>query len=116
MKPVFYPRGHFPPVSNTERQREFRERNPGYYQRLHAKRRAEIKARAAQLEVAAPAPAPVPAPVIYTIPVPTWRLALPAPVVLPVLPALNPIEVMIGPAARPTPQPARRVADHPLAA
>jgi hypothetical protein len=27
-------------MSNCERQRLFRERNPGYYQRLHAKRRA----------------------------------------------------------------------------
>jgi len=33
-----------PPMSNTERQRRFRERNPGYYQRLHAKRRAAVKA------------------------------------------------------------------------
>jgi hypothetical protein len=31
-------------MSNTERQRRFRERNPGYYQRLHAKRRAEVEA------------------------------------------------------------------------
>jgi len=33
-----------PPMSNTERQRRFRERNPGYYQRLHAKRRAQVQA------------------------------------------------------------------------
>lgn len=32
------------PLSNTERQRLFRERHPGYYQRLHAKRRAAVKA------------------------------------------------------------------------
>jgi hypothetical protein len=81
MKPVFYPRGYFPPVSNTERQREFRERNPGYYQRLHAKRRAEAKALAAERAVAAE--------VILTLPVPTWRLALPAPVVDPLLIELN---------------------------
>ena len=31
-------------MSNTERQRLFRERHPGYYQRLHAKRRAATKA------------------------------------------------------------------------
>lgn len=31
-------------MSNTERQRRFRERNPGYYKRLHAKRRAQVKA------------------------------------------------------------------------
>ncbi|MGC4031893.1 MAG: hypothetical protein QM754_09215 [Tepidisphaeraceae bacterium] len=33
-----------PPVSNAERQRRFRERNPGYYQRLHARRRARLEA------------------------------------------------------------------------
>lgn len=38
-------------MSNTERQRQFRERNPGYYQRLHAKRRAAIKAGLAALRV-----------------------------------------------------------------
>jgi hypothetical protein len=37
-------------VSNTERQRQFRERNPGYYQRLHAQRRAEVKALRAMCE------------------------------------------------------------------
>jgi hypothetical protein len=31
------------PMSNTERQRRFRERNPGYYGRLHRKRKAAIK-------------------------------------------------------------------------
>ncbi len=43
----------FKPMSNAERQRQFRERNPGYYGRLHRKRRAEAEAyaaaRAAQL-------------------------------------------------------------------
>ena len=33
-----------PPVSNTERQRQFRLRNPGYYGRLRARRTAAIKA------------------------------------------------------------------------
>lgn len=32
------------PMSNTERQRRFRERNPGYYGRLHRKRKAAIRA------------------------------------------------------------------------
>ena len=32
------------PMSNTERQRRFRERNPGYYGRLHRKRNAPLKA------------------------------------------------------------------------
>jgi hypothetical protein len=35
-------------MSNTERQRQFRERHPGYYQRLHAQRRAAICERVAQ--------------------------------------------------------------------
>ena len=38
--------GKAPPVSNLERQRAFRKRNPGYYQRLHAKRSAGHKASA----------------------------------------------------------------------
>lgn len=50
--PSFIPRGAYPAKSkreqNAERQREFRERNPGYYGRLHAKRRAETKARYAE--------------------------------------------------------------------
>jgi len=36
-------------MGNGERQRLFLERNPGYYQRLHAKRRAATKARAAAM-------------------------------------------------------------------
>lgn len=46
--PKFYPRGSFPSKSkreqNADRQRQFRKRNPGYYQRLHAERRAQLKA------------------------------------------------------------------------
>ena len=37
------------PMSNTERQRRFRESHPGYYGRLHRKRRAGIKAMLARL-------------------------------------------------------------------
>lgn len=50
MEPQFYPRGYFPPVSNTERQRAFRERNPGYYGRLHRRKK---QARLARLKVQA---------------------------------------------------------------
>src|SRR5688572_24923223 len=80
--PVFFPRGSFPPVSNTERQRQFRERNPGYYGRLHAKSRAECKARvaaalAAVQQVALPVPPVTPV------------LMLPAPVQDPAMAALN---------------------------
>jgi len=57
----------FTPTSNTERQREFRERNPGYYGRLHAKRRAEsnVMVLAMAIQQAQPARAPLmlPAPV-----------------------------------------------------
>jgi hypothetical protein len=45
--PAFIPRGSHQAVSNTERQRQFRERNPGYYGRLHARRRAAVNARVA---------------------------------------------------------------------
>ena len=55
------------PMSNNERQRLFRERNPGYYGRLHAKRRAAVRALAAARAAAAilvkPAPVMLPAPV-----------------------------------------------------
>lgn len=43
-----------PPVSNTERQRRFRQRNPGYYGRLHRARKAEAEqCRVARLALAA---------------------------------------------------------------
>lgn len=57
-------------MDNGERQRLFRERNPGYYGRLHAKRNAAAKAAAAQLRAQAQALAETPEP-----------LALPAPAV-----------------------------------
>ena len=98
------------PMTNAERQAEFRKRNPGYYQRLHAQRRAAVQALAAQRKAAAQ--------VILTIPVPTVRLALPAPAVIPVLPGINTTEAMLAPAPAPLPiaQPARRFADRSLAA
>jgi hypothetical protein len=74
------------PVSNTERQREFRERNPGYYGRLHRKRKAEIEAhiaarKAAELALAEQQlPLFLPAPVEATPTATPVRLALPAPV------------------------------------
>jgi len=37
-------------MSNTERQRLFRQRHPGYYQRLHANRRAVSDAGIAAME------------------------------------------------------------------
>jgi hypothetical protein len=65
-------------MSNAERQRNFRKRNPGYYGRLHARRRSGIRASlAAQAaaEMAAPAPAAV--------------LMLPAPVEMILIPGMN---------------------------
>jgi len=56
-----------PAMTNTERQRQFRKRNPGYYGRLHAKRRAQSKptlyAMAMQQAEPARAPLMLPAPV-----------------------------------------------------
>jgi hypothetical protein len=62
-------------MSNAERQREFRERNPGYYGRLHAIRRAECRARVAALLAAArqavlPAPLQIPLKPILMLPAP----------------------------------------------
>jgi hypothetical protein len=70
-------------MTNTERQRQFRERNPGYYQRLHARRRAKIKAAVA-LRAAAAQPLALPAASEpLALPAMPVRLALPAPVETP---------------------------------
>jgi hypothetical protein len=57
----------FKPTSNYQRQQEFLARHPGYYQRYHAKRRAELKAalaaQQAQLQATAREPLMLPAPV-----------------------------------------------------
>jgi len=63
-------------MSNAERQRQFRERNPGYYARLHAKRRAAVRAMAAARAAAAVPATPAP-------------LMLPAPVEVIVIPGMN---------------------------
>jgi hypothetical protein len=90
-------RREHPPMTNAQRQAAFRKRNPGYYQRLHAQRRAVLKAmmeqrlaaeRAERAAAEAMAQA-TPEPAILALPVPTFRLALPAPVVDPTLLALN---------------------------
>lgn len=66
--PDFQRRGSRPPMSNTERQRAFRERNPGYYGRLHRQRKAEQRAfvaahnAAKQLVALKPMPLMLPAP------------------------------------------------------
>ncbi len=81
-----------PPMSNAERQRQFRERNPGYYGRLMARRRAASKAdaaRAAALQVAAVKREP---------------LMLPAPVEVVEIPGMNMIRAILEmPALSPVP-------------
>jgi hypothetical protein len=64
-----------PPLSNAERQRQFRARHPNYYHRYRARRKAAIAGRLAVM--AAPAAAE--------------PLALPAPVQMPLFPGLNAI-------------------------
>jgi len=71
------------PKSNTERQRQFRERNPGYYGRLHARRRAAMDADVVRLLAAAQATA-----------VKREPLALPAPLVAIEIPGMNTIPAM----------------------
>lgn len=72
-------------MSNTERQRQFRERNPGYYGRLHARRRAASRPRQAQLIAAAQPTAKERQP-----------LMLPAPVEVLEIPGLNAIPMTPG--------------------
>lgn len=69
----------FKAMSNTERQREFRRRNPGYYKRLHARRRSALKVH-------------LPALVIENTPVEQKvQLMLPAPVVTVDIPGMTTI-------------------------
>ena len=70
-------------MSNTERQRRFRERHPGYYARLHGRKRASEKAElarhiAAIQAAAAAAAAATPEPL--ALPARPQPLLLPAPV------------------------------------
>ncbi len=74
-------------MSNAERQRRFRGWNPGYYGRLHARRRAAVKASVAAMATATPPaaaePLTLPAPV--AIPVKPVQPALPAPAMIPMI-------------------------------
>src|SRR4051794_23059305 len=83
-----------PPMSNSERQRKFRASHPGYFNKYNGRRRtiaknakarviAMLRAQAAEANIATVAPA------IFTIPVPTVRLALPAPAIDLTLLAIN---------------------------
>jgi hypothetical protein len=75
-------------MSNVERQRLFRLRHPGYYARIHARKRAAARAAAAQ-----------PVAVEQTPAVRREPLLLPAPVKLLEIPGINAI-----PAAMPVRQ------------
>jgi hypothetical protein len=72
-----------PAMSNTERQRKFRERNPGYYGRLHAKRKLEIEAMAAARAAAQAAPAPL------MLPAPIETIQMPGLTAIPTLAELH---------------------------
>jgi hypothetical protein len=69
-----------PPMTNAERQRQFRARNPGYYGRLHARRRAGQKAAAAAMNAQ-----------LMALAAKREPLLLPAPVELLVIPGINAI-------------------------
>jgi hypothetical protein len=101
-----------PPMSNAERQRRFQDAHPGYDRRRKARQRGSEKRGAAQLaaqlaaklhaagEVEAAASLVQSLPLharaqLLLIPVPTTRLALPAPVEMPVLPAINDIHALL---------------------
>jgi hypothetical protein len=84
--PTFQPRGSHPPVSNTERQRQFRERNPGYYARIQAKKRAASKAYVAAMRQKERA--------IAAMLAKSRQLLLPAPVELPAIAGMNSIDAL----------------------
>jgi hypothetical protein len=94
-----------PPISNTERQRRFRARNPGYFNKYNARRRGNPEATRAYLAAivqtaeATVAAAATPSP-----------LLLPAPVQLPLFPGLNLIDETPAPAPLPVSEPAKLAA------
>ncbi len=71
-------------MSNTERQRQFRERNPGYYGRLHRKRKDALKYGTYEAYLAAEAAAAAQPALPQKQP-----LMLPAPVEPLILPGIN---------------------------
>ena len=72
------------PVSNFERQRQFRERNPGYFNKYNARRRAAAEATRAKIQEEARAMALQGEP-----------LMLPAPVVTVEIPRMNTIDAAV---------------------
>jgi hypothetical protein len=87
---------HRPPMTNTERQRQFRKANPGYYARLHARRRAGMRARAAEVCIAALATAARREPLLLPAPVEALEIpgmTIPAVGAFAKMPKLSPVPV-----------------------
>jgi hypothetical protein len=100
---IFYPRGSFPPVSNAQRQREFRRRHPDYNRQQKAKFRARVREYQAMKlaeRAAASVKIELPAPILM-LPAPPPRLMLPAPVEVLVIPGMNTISRATLAAAQP---------------
>jgi hypothetical protein len=84
------------PKSNTERQRLFRKRNPGYYGRLHARRRSGIKHDLAAAELAAAQQAMAAQREPLMLPAPAVTVEIPGMTTIPAtaaIPALAPLPV-----------------------
>jgi hypothetical protein len=82
------------PMSNTERQRRFRERNPGYYGRLHARKRARSKADVLEMQRVAAAEAMIARRQPLALPAPAERIEIPGMTTIPAthaIPALAPL-------------------------
>jgi hypothetical protein len=88
-----------PPMSNYQRQKNFRLSHPGYYGRLHARQRAGAKAAVEAMKAQAQAAA---------TPAPTEPLMLPAPVVDPMMLELNALAEKLAAAQQPVAIPAER--------
>jgi hypothetical protein len=81
------------PMSNYQRQVAFRQRNPGYYGRLHRRRRAEAQALGVAMEMAkAAAMAPA---LRAAMPAPKPVLMLPAPIEDPAIAEINALKARL---------------------
>jgi hypothetical protein len=93
-------------MTNAQRQRRFRERHPGYYGRLHARRRAGGKAAVERYRVAMQAAAAAAA---QAAPARREPLALPAPAERIEIPGMTTIPAIAAiPAPAPLTVPAER--------
>jgi hypothetical protein len=82
--------GRGAPMTNAERQRRFREEHPGYYQALHAKRRAEVKALIAERALAEVRAAALALPVRLALPAPVEAILIPGMTTIPAKTAATP--------------------------